>query len=103
MTTIDPNYRPDNTYEFITKNFPWESAEQHKGFLNLVQYLKKYYPEGWDPQLLIASYFIKKDHESNEWWSGIFGDRVSELTDQIQLLQQDILDLKTQLAEIRKT
>lgn len=70
--------------------FNWESEDQKKGYLALVQYLRGF---GIEPKLpidYVAAWFIQKDHESNEYWRDMVGQQVSSLQNEIRLLQQEI-------------
>ena len=72
--------------------FKWESVEQQKGFGNLTEWLNK---RGYNYQLtpelfLIACYFIQKDHEAQEWFIQVIGNRISELQLEILKLRSDL-------------
>lgn len=88
--------------DWFEANFKWESTEQHKGFLNLIQYLKSHCPEGADPLLLIASYFIQKDHESNEWWLSLITDQFGRMQQEMMKLRIELHDLKFELTKAEK-
>jgi hypothetical protein len=69
-------------------DFPWESEDQRKGYLALVQYWRK---NGQDPGLLVdstAAFFIQKDHESHEWM--------------IEMLDRIITPLRNEIMELRR-
>lgn len=80
--------------------FPWESEDQKKGFLALVQWVDKIPVElrtDDTRNAVVAAWFIQKDHESQVWWSEAVGNQVSALQDQIKLLQNEVLELKARL------
>lgn len=72
-------------------NFPWESSQQKEGFLNLVQYYRSFGKEPELPINLLATYFIQKDHESNEYWSELVSAQVSSLQSEIKFLQDKLM------------
>lgn len=70
--------------------FPWESEDQKKGYLGLIQYEKQFglEPTPIDPR---AAFFIQKMHEAAEYWRDTLGDQVSGL-------QGEIVRLKAEMA-----
>ncbi len=89
--------------EFLAEHveaFPWESEEQKKGYLNFVQYLAKAGREAVIPIDLLATYFIQKDHESNEWWTEIVASQVGAANEQIALLSKRVRHLEGLVAEL---
>ena len=83
-------------HEHFTENFKWENEDQKKGFLNLIQYLIKKTPdgfEGFSPEIT-AAYFIQKDKESHEWWA-------DTVAGQFEMLRKEIMSLQLQIQEIR--
>jgi hypothetical protein len=80
------------------EGFPWDSEVQKEGFLNLVQYWRKF---GRDVPLpiqnidtLTALFFIQKDHEANEYWSDLLDTQLIQLQDQVKLQQDEIRELR---------
>ena len=64
--------------------FEWESEAQRKGFLSLIQFMRKHGAVMEARTLhIIACYFIQKDHESHEWWIGVIGDQIKSLEDRL--------------------
>jgi|WetSurMetagenome_2_1015567.scaffolds.fasta_scaffold634955_2 hypothetical protein len=101
MVSIEVSMDSRYLHWFIA-NFKFESSEQQKGFLNLVQYLRKHCPDGYDPTFLIASYFIQKDHESNEHWIELVGNQISNIQLQLKSLIDENQDLKARLASLEQ-
>lgn len=91
--------------EFVkaVENFPWESDVQKKGYLNYVQYLRKF---GFEPKLpvdYLAVFMIQKDHESNEYWRELVGTQVSMLQKEISGLQNLFRGQQEQLDSLTRT
>lgn len=77
------------TPTYILASLPWESDAQRKGFLSLVQYLRGFGPEEThlDWRLaLVAAFFLQKNHESQVWWSEVFGERLGAVHAEIKTL-----------------
>lgn len=94
--------------DIYVDEFPWESEDQRLGFLNMVQYLSKFGIEVKLPlqssiSQLIAFYFIQRDHESNEHWAEVVGSQVSEIQDQISLLQRGLHECTNKLDAFMST
>jgi hypothetical protein len=69
------------------EDFPWESEEQRKGYLALIQYRRKL---GKNPEIVVdptAAFFIQKDHESHEWMIEMLGRVIGELRTEILTLR----------------
>lgn len=71
----------------------WASEDQRKGFLALLQHLHRFEVQNGVKlgirieDALVASYFIQKDHESNEWWRDTVASQVDGLRREIDELR----------------
>lgn len=72
------------------EEFPWDSEDQKKGYLNLVQYLRKVHGGSKNAVDSTAAYFIQKDHESAEYYTTLIGTQVHNLQNDIFKVQQDL-------------
>ena len=87
--------------DIAVESFPWESDEQREGYLNFVQYQRQF---GMEPALPIdpvVTYFIKKDHESNDYWRELVSSQVTDLQSQLRSLQQETSGLVLQTQHLR--
>jgi hypothetical protein len=78
------------------KDFPWASETQKQGFLHYIEWTRKLKPETREDYegLCLAAFFIQKDHESNVWWTGVVGEQVKFLQDEIRRLQDEIKEIR---------
>lgn len=66
------------------EKFPWVSEDQKKGYLSLVQEIKKHGlnpPAEVDPR---DAFYIQKLHEMHLYWVDTVGEQIIMLQDQIQ-------------------
>ena len=87
--------------DIAVESFPWESDEQREGYLNFVQYQRQF---GMEPALPIdpvVTYFIQKDHESNDYWRELVSSQVTDLQSQLRSLQQETSGLVLQTQHLR--
>lgn len=74
--------------------YPWESEEQRKGYLALIQYIQT---RGWNAPAIvdpIAAFFIQKDHEAQEWFVSLMADHLSRLEGEVAALREELSRLK---------
>lgn len=75
------------------RDFPWESEDQKKGFLSLVQFVRQHIDRPLPLQIpgyILATYFIQKDHESTEWFLEYIARVTEPLEKRILLLEQQL-------------
>lgn len=89
------------------ESFTWDSDVQKEGFLNLIQYWRKFGLELDLPLTamhhLTALYFIQKDHESNEYWQEMVGDQISSLTLELKKVQNECRNLAILADQMKET
>lgn len=83
-------------FQTAVEEFQWDSEIQKEGFLNYVQFIRKF---GIDITLPIYShhvliFLIQKQHEAAEYWQQTFATQVKDLQDQIMDLGQKYTDLQ---------
>lgn len=81
------------------KEFPWQSEEQKQGYLALVQYTRNLKGSRWgepfpDP---VIGFFIQKDIDAHDYWRELMGNQISDLQNQIKLLQDELRAIGTQI------
>lgn len=91
----------------IDDKFEFESKEQREGFGALQIYLRNHQKEmdsclSADQKLetallLVALFFIQKDHESNEYWRDLVADQLSRQQDEILRLNSRSAEMERQL------
>ena len=81
--------------------FPWETEEQKEGYLNFVQYQRQFGIEPTLPIDPVVTYFIQKDHESNDYWRDLVASQVADLQSQLRKLQDETSSLATQAHMLR--
>lgn len=68
------------------EGFSWDSEEQKKGYLALVQYLRHHGQARDDRVDATAAFFIQKDHEAAQWFVEVIGRAVDPFTQEIRNL-----------------
>lgn len=73
----------NSEFDAAIESFAWESEDQKKGYLALVQYLRQF---GLPPKLpidYVATFFIQKDIDSHEYWRDMVGGQIKALQDDV--------------------
>lgn len=70
--------------------FRWDSEDQRKGYLSLVQYLRNHGVARSDNVDAVAAFFIQKDHESAKWFVGLLAEESARLRQEIQALRSEL-------------
>lgn len=96
---MDTNTKEIKAFEEAVKNYPWESEVQKEGYLNFVQFEKKFGKAPSLPIDNIVAYFIQKDHESNEYWRELVANQVEMLQEEIMRLRDEVKNLSQSLKE----
>lgn len=74
----------------IIEAFPWESEEQKKGYLALVQYFRQFGKEPIQPfDLLPMVFMIQKNIDSHEYWREAVANQIKPLQDDLH--EKDML------------
>jgi septal ring factor EnvC (AmiA/AmiB activator) len=87
------------------RKFEWQSDEQRKGYLALVQYWKQYDASAPFPiharENLTALFFIQKDHESHQYWIDLVGRQVSSLQDELHSLRNSLSGAQREIESLQ--
>lgn len=105
--TVDQSTRRDDREKENSEaieRFSWESVDQKKGYLALVQYLRA---NGFKVYLssligLVSAWFIQKAHESNQWWRDTVSGQISPLVDEISMLKRRNAKLEDDMKEVKQ-
>lgn len=77
----------------ILNEYPWDSKEQMEGYFAYLHYCKtnKYLAKAPTPEMC---FFIQKDIDSHAYWRDLMGNQITDLQNQIKILQDRIIELK---------
>lgn len=90
-----------NNESLFQEDFKWESETQRKGYLALLQYLRKFGIEATGPVDAKAAFFIQKDHESNLWWIDLIAQKHQEVLNMLGELNFKVSQLESTVEQLR--